>query len=164
MSSIQIGPLSEIHFSDLKEILEPVQGPLKRYEDADLLEDFKNRVIHKIDPNPSFSGLPEFIYTEVEKENLLLVKGYLDKIGMPLIEAEPLQDSEDYLCPRCKFYALTPGICPKHQIPLLDFSSWVADKEVRAKKTNQYIAKFVVVGLVCLVAWALYYFVITLEI
>jgi len=156
MSKVQIGPLSELHFSDLKEILEPVQGPLERHEDVELLREFQRRTT-PIGPvyYPQFSGLPEFIYTEVEKDHLLLVKGYLDKIGMPLVLTSPLEEQEDYLCPRCKYSARAPGLCPKHQVPLLDFSSWVATKNVRIDIGFRYFYIAVLLAVGAAVIWSL---------
>lgn len=143
MSKIRIGPLSEVHFSDLKKILEPViLGPLQRIDDPDLLKSFYNQTNSHVGYYPTFSGLPEFIFIEVEKEHLLHIKAYLDRIGLPLVQGEAPQSVRDYLCPKCDYQGTAPGVCPKHDEPLLDFSTWHSIKQNKMNRLLSILAIF----------------------
>jgi hypothetical protein len=44
-------------------------------------------------------------------------------------------DSDEYLCPRCSHQQQTPGTCPHHKTPLMNFSAWV---EFKKKPSNEF--------------------------
>lgn len=136
MSKVRLGPFSKIQVSLLQQKLEKEDIPSESFEDPDLLRDFTKNIRHQR-PSiyPTYSGAAEYIFLEVEREHLLLIKQDLDEMGFPLVKAEAPPEGEDYFCPRCKYSSHAPGLCPTHQLPLLDFSGWVENKnEVRDRK------------------------------
>jgi hypothetical protein len=126
MSKVRLGPFSEVQFSQLQEAVANAGGTVDRINDSALLTTYYDEAKKKtITPYPTYSGAPEFIFLEVEKEFLLALKKDLEKMGMPLVETQPLPEGEEYLCPKCKYVATAPGLCPEHGVPLLEFSDWV---------------------------------------
>lgn len=63
---------------------------------------------------------------EISDSLLAQVEDELVQIGLlsPIVEEE--LDHEEFLCTECDYISTSPGTCPKHALPLLDYSSWVA--------------------------------------
>jgi hypothetical protein len=140
MSKVRLGPFSKIHISLLQQKLEKENISSEIYEDLDLLREFAQKArSQKIVSYPTFSGAAEYIYLEIEKEYLLLIKQDLDKMGFPPVRAEAPPEGEDYFCPSCKFSSSAPGVCPVHQLRLLDFSNWIESKDQRRNKISKLL-------------------------
>ena len=140
MSKIRLGPFSKIHVSLLRQKLEKENVSIETYEDSDLLREFANTTRQqKITSYPTFSGSAEYIFMEIEREHLLLIKQDLDEMGFPPVKAEAPPEGDDYFCPSCKFSSSAPGVCPTHHLKLLDFSSWVEDRSTRKEKLSRLL-------------------------
>jgi len=111
------------------------------------------RIFHGRDESPqvglvhnSVVGYPNFetgnlVYIEIDQEDLLIVRGELEKMGfsVPYREHRPLP-GEDYLCPRCDFHSDSPGQCPEHGGELLSFSQWAERKRVTYQRWQRAVA------------------------
>jgi hypothetical protein len=135
MSKVRLGPFSEIQYSKIKDAIVGAGGSVERFNDSRLRDDFyKNRNARGISAYPEYKGMPEFIFVEVDKEFLLLIKMDLEKMGMPLVTSEAPPVVDEFLCPLCRYVSAEPGLCPIHKVPLLDFSTWVEFKRTRGEK------------------------------
>lgn len=139
MFNVKLGPLSLIHFSKLEEKLNKLNIPFQKIEDLELMKNHLDSARQKEmrDPtrsqHPVYSGIsPEYIYLEIDKEAVLLLKQDLDNIGVTWgqhLEPEPI---EEYLCTECSYISESQGRCPVHKKLLLNYSDWVEDqKKVR---------------------------------
>lgn len=144
------GPLSKSDIEILKELLDR-EGAT--YTITHSIEDLQNskdqRKKQIITSYPTYGGADRFLYIDINSSDLLIVRGELEKMGFIVRSKIPQPESEveEFLCPRCKHYSLEPGTCPKHGVPLLDFSSWVTEKQ-RAQGLRQRIITTIVIALV----------------
>jgi hypothetical protein len=101
---------------------------------------------------PIFSGGHDFVYIEVKKEDLLVIKGELEKMGFPLFSPQSEGDFRpEYLCTKCNFKSDDKGFCPKHKTPLLEFSDWLAAKK-RPAQVNWFLL-MIFVAAIALYFW-----------
>lgn len=92
---------------------------------------------------PSFEGEPDLAYIEIKRDDLLIVRGELEKMGIPIKQSEePIAIVDEYLCPKCDEVSLKPGNCPKHNIPMLEFHEWA---EQRGRLTKNQLKKHIFV-------------------
>lgn len=133
MSLIRIGPFSVVHFSLLKEKLEENKIDFFVVEDPTLLDSYREQLkTHekgRHPAHPTYSGIaPEYIFVDIKKENILIIKKELDKLGVSLVETAQPESIEEYQCKHCDYYSEKPGYCPKHDIPLITRSEWLQKK------------------------------------
>lgn len=92
---------------------------------------------------PSFEGEPDLAYIEIKRDDLLIVRGEMEKMGIPIRQSEePVAIAEEYLCPQCDEVSLKPGLCPKHNVPMLEFHEWA---ESRRRLTEKQLRRLRVI-------------------
>ena len=150
------GPLPAVFVQKLERMLKEHGAGYKIFVSHEELEAYRER--QKAIPvpayYPSFPTPGDFVYIEVALKDVLIVRGELEKMGIPVRsdELEPELSDMEYLCPRCKEVSMSPGLCPIHKIPMLEFSEWVATKNAGSEKMWRLISwilfALVVIGLV----------------
>ena len=112
---VRLGPFSELHYSLLTKKLEEAGAAFTRIEEPELVQAYIAARKHvEVHLHPSYSGsLPEYIFLDVQKEYLLLIKRDLDALGFSLLPASQTLFEEEELRPvlvksnRRIFYVLT---------------------------------------------------------
>ncbi|MBX3021043.1 MAG: hypothetical protein KF799_05145 [Bdellovibrionales bacterium] len=100
----------------------------------------------------------DFMYLELPFEHIMLIRAEVERMGFSLTESDfdPEFEGGDYLCPKCEHHSLQPGLCPKHQLPLLEFSAWVAAQRERGTHVMRNLIW--VLALIAAVGASWYYF------
>lgn len=139
-----IGPLSLVHADKLRTLLDQHGA---RYSVSYSVEELEqaHMAARKEGPriNPTFQGYGEFLYMDVPREHLLIIKAELERLGLPVRPQEPRPEPElpEYLCPACSYVSHEPGQCPTHGQALVEFSRWVAlpslNRQGRARWMNR---------------------------
>jgi hypothetical protein len=128
---MRFGPLTVLDLNKLTALLDV---PGLEYEIFHSREDLElanaARASALKSPYPTFDGPDRFIYIEIQKEALFVIKQELEKMGYLSIESdeEALLDDE-YYCSQCDYKSNQKGFCPKHQGQLLEFSNWLRQKK-----------------------------------
>jgi hypothetical protein len=105
---------------------------------------------------PAMDGQADLLFIEIADEHLLIVKGELERMGVVLVERDfdPELGRGEYLCPKCSHLSPKPGLCPKHQVPLLEFSSWAAIYKGRREKILNWSVILFILGIAALILWS----------
>lgn len=151
---MKFGPLSKIDAEALNELLKDHGSEGVISVSQEHLEHSQKQGREFKYPH-TFNGSPAFFFIEIQTKDLLIVRGTLERMGFSVYAnpPEPLPEQTEFLCPRCKFVAESPGKCPKHQVELLEYSAWVSD---RAAKSNRS-ARIVAIIALILIALAMLY-------
>ncbi len=128
---MKFGPLTEYDLSKLKDLLDSAGVDYQVNVSKDEL-DLQNRERASKSPSlyPTYDGSDRFIYLEIKKAGLLVVRKELEKMGLLVnLKSDELGSPSEYFCLECKYKSTQKGFCPKHKGPLLEFSDWVAKKD-----------------------------------
>lgn len=98
-----------------------------------------------------------YLYMDLGDEAFMLVRPDLEKMGVavPIGKGE-VEMVDEYICTECDFVAESPGACPTHRIPLLEFSEWARVQGERARKKSDRFAWFMLLVLGAVVAIAIF--------
>ena len=160
-SNMIFGPFP-LHFIDvLRQKLQAQGSDLRVLSAPDEIEKFReaNRQ-RQPSEHPSYAPLPDLIYVEIQQSDLLIVKADLEKMGASVVERsfDPQFAKGEYLCPKCDFFSESQGLCPKHRIPLLEFSAY---SEAVSKRKDRAVSWFIVAFLGPLAILLIYAFFFT---
>lgn len=106
---------------------------------------------------------PHHVSFDILEEDVPLIDGACRRAGFvekaPEVseeEEEQLFAHKDYLCLRCDHCQSEPGLCPKHQEPLLEFADWNAARNQGSQESMMKVG-YLAVGLlaVLVIAWLL---------
>ncbi len=130
MSKIKIGPLSRTHCSLIREKLQNANVSFEITEDPEALNSFQNEFKSQPITNyPTYSGAPEYIYIEFDKEHIFHIRKEIDKLGISLKQFTPEDSPQaEYICPKCKYISTSAGFCPVHQWPLVEYFKWARQR------------------------------------
>jgi predicted RNA-binding Zn-ribbon protein involved in translation (DUF1610 family) len=132
MSKIKIGPLSTLHFNMIVEKLERAGVPYLRSDDEIALIKYQKLDVEKRTTHPTFSGMAEFIYLEIEKEQAALIKDDLIKFGVSFDQGTANCETEnEFVCPKCGKVSNVPGVCVKDGKELITYSVWANRRKKR---------------------------------
>jgi hypothetical protein len=89
---------------------------------------------------PQYGGPKDLVYIEIKSEDLLIVRGELEKMGFKVGSRKTQDESyvASWMCTKCKRSSPQPGLCPRHKIPMLEFSDWVSFKNAKTRARNRY--------------------------
>ena len=140
------GPLTPIHLRMLQTKLDEVRSKYQIFTDQDLLVKAQQREKNSVEASPHLHNtspvnLKEYLYIDIPKEDILVVRSLLVKLGFEqtpdLITEESLQN-EEFVCPRCDYIKDEPGYCPKHHLLLLSYYD-IRRKQIQFK---DYLFRF----------------------
>jgi hypothetical protein len=133
------GPLPVVFAEKLRQILQAHGRDARIFHSRD--DNQQRGLVHN-----SVVGYPNFetgnlVHIEIEQEDLLIVRGELDKMGfsVPRREHRPIP-GEDFLCSLCDFHSDAPGICPRDGQELSSFSDWAEKKRLGNRRWQMIIA------------------------
>jgi len=138
---ILIGPFPPAFIDRLTGPLVEHGAPFRLLTDTDKIHAYQEaRKRESLQMYPQFHG-QDMVLLEVAREHVMLIRKEVENLGFSLKETDfdaGLEDRE-YLCPKCDHHSHSQGLCPKHHIPLLEFSEWVAAQR-DANKVMRYLA------------------------
>jgi hypothetical protein len=152
---MRFGPLSAIDLNILKDTLDQNGRTYEVFVDPDGDPQAKERA-KRIRGSHSFDGNLHYLYIEIDPKDLLLVKKDILKMGFDpqMKPSAELEYKNEFLCLHCDCVSENPGICPKHQEPLVEWSQWV-----ELKKENTPLARFLQFAFVLFIVAGATYFV-----
>jgi hypothetical protein len=152
---VKFGPISKSDLERLKGLLDS-QGAFYHvtYSPEDLEAARESRRTYLPTSYPSYSGPMNYIYIEIELKDLMIVRGELERMGFAVAREvpAPLEEVPEYLCPKGDFVASTPGLCPKHQLELLEFSAY-ADHLRNKKSLPTWLAVLFIFVVLAIFIW-----------
>jgi hypothetical protein len=136
---MKIGPLSIPHFEKLKTILDENSASYQITYDKDELDESHQQFRHRsITPYPTYIGMGDFLYIEIETKDVLLIRAEIEKMGLRIAgkSASPEPEVTEFLCPLCDRTSAHPELCPKHKVRMLEFSEYAEWKRKRERKLS----------------------------
>lgn len=137
------GPFPIFFVNGLRDKLKVHGGACRIYSSKEAIASYEEkRLSQSISLYPSSEPLEDLLYIEIETEHLLIVKSDLEKMGVAVGEVEnirrrsfdPQLETSEYLCPKCDFRSSSHAPCPKHMLPVVEFSEWAKAISGRREK------------------------------
>lgn len=125
---ILVGPFPPAFIDRLTAPLVASGAPFRLLNDMEKIEQYQEmRKREGLQVYPQFHS-HDMVLLEVSREHVMLIRKEVENLGFSLKDAafDPEFEQREYLCPKCDHHSLAQGLCPKHRIPLLEFSDWVA--------------------------------------
>ena len=140
------GPLSPIHLRILQSKLDEVNSKYQIRADKELLSKAQRREKNSIEASPHLHNtspvnLKEYLYIDIPKADILVVRSVLVKLGFeqtPDLVTENSLEHEEFLCPKCDYLQSQPGFCPRHHLLLLSYYD-IRRKQIHFKS---YLVRF----------------------
>jgi hypothetical protein len=140
MEPMRFGPLSPVHLNKLKEKLDAHGANYEIYSEA--------RPDH-----------PDFLYIDIDTQYLLIVKEDLLNLGFEYFfkPATELPYQKEFICPKCRYQSLENGLCPKHKIPLLEWTEWLEFRRKKFLPFRRAVALVIVLVTIGLIIYDIFY-------
>jgi|GEM_PF-6125648 len=140
---MRFGPFSQFDIETLTAILRQNKAQFSvtsSPEDFNRVRDERKEQVPN--PYPNYQGPEHFLYLEIEAQDVLLIRGRMENMGV-IVRSESLQmlpELPEYFCPRCRHRSEHPSQCPRHRIDLVDFSSLVTEQRKVRSRYGQWAA------------------------
>lgn len=148
----RLGPFSELQINKIKSKLDPLGHKYKIEIDEDLLfkyqDEISNKAYYERYQSP-ITPLGEFLFIEISSEALMVIKKYLNELGMSSNEEAHFIPDTDLYCPRCDYSTQDLALCPKHRLPLVDYYTKTR-LEKQAVPSKNWVFNALIFGLVVL--------------
>jgi hypothetical protein len=94
------------------------------------------------------------IYIDLADEAFILVRPDLDRMGVaaPLGTGE-VEMVDEYLCLSCDYISTTPGNCPTHHEPLLEFGDWTRAKSLKKDQWGGLFGWFFIAAIIAFIVY-----------
>lgn len=159
-----LGPLNPLLLNRLKELLESKNIPFTVTYDDD--EADQARAVQRMRNNsiatahPTFKGLKDFLYIDLEVEHASQIQSELEQLGLSIRadQEEPVPEIPEFFCPEpgCHYEASEPTLCPRHKRRLLEFSEWHATRTVLKTSSAGRLQKIAILVVLLIVAYQIY--------
>jgi hypothetical protein len=136
---MKIGPLSIPHFEKLKTILDENGASYQITYNKDELDESQQQFrLRSVTPYPTYVGMGDFLYIEIEMKDVLLIRAQIEKMGLRIAgkSATPEPEVSEFLCPLCDRTSVRRELCPKHKVMMLEFSEYAEWKRKRERKLS----------------------------
>ncbi len=151
---MRFGPLTVLDLNKLTALLDVPGLDYQIYhskEDLDLANAARASAVKS--PYPTFDGPDRFIYIEIQKEALFVVKQELEKMGyLSTNNSDESALPEEYFCSQCRYKSNQKGFCPKHRGQLLEFSDWIKQKN-QLSRLGKYLSLLAAILLLSLIIY-----------
>ncbi len=153
----KFGPFPSFCINQLREKLDRHDYKYLVTSSQEALEEYHKKLLNRpLTNHPGVEEEPELYFIEIPSaEARLLVKADLDKMGTSVVarDFDPKFSEIEYLCPTCGYMSTVPGQCPRHKVPLLEFSVWSKKRVTWLRRLGTNLMYGIAIIALALVAW-----------